>query len=98
MIPEKGERKETCAREQLAGGCSGLLWRQVSNLPASWKFALTEAVLAADWQTLQLVGRHRRDLVTKAVQLKCQIQEHLDAAFFDLFPILFFPQGKEPVK
>src|SRR5882724_2104695 len=44
-------------------------------------FALTEAVLAEDWQTLQLVCRHRRDLVTKAAQLKCQIQEHLNAAW-----------------
>src|SRR5438477_1939480 len=44
-------------------------------------FALAEAVLAEDWQTLQLVCRHRRDLVTKAVRLKCQIQEHLEAAW-----------------
>src|SRR5258708_4895505 len=48
---------------------------------ASNGFALTEATLDQDWQTLQLVCRHRRDLVVKAARLKCQIQEHLEAAW-----------------
>jgi transposase len=43
-------------------------------------FALVEHGLDEEWTTLQLLIRHRRDLVTKAAVLRCQIREHLDAA------------------
>src|SRR5262249_46768702 len=44
-------------------------------------FALTEASLEPAWQELQLLVRHRRDLVFKTSALCCQIREHLDAAW-----------------
>lgn len=44
-------------------------------------FALAEAVLDPDWQALRLLVRHRRDLVRKTSQLRCQIREHLEAAY-----------------
>jgi transposase len=43
-------------------------------------FALVEADLDESWKTLQLLIRHRRDLVGKSSTLCCQIREHLDAA------------------
>lgn len=43
-------------------------------------FALTEPDLDDTWKTLQLLIRHRRDLVDKSTLLRCQIREHLDAA------------------
>jgi transposase len=42
--------------------------------------ALLEATRDEAWTTLQLLVRHRRDLVCKGVALNCQIREHLDAA------------------
>jgi transposase len=42
--------------------------------------ALLEATRDEAWTSLQLVIRHRRDLVSKGVALNCQIREHLDAA------------------
>jgi transposase len=42
--------------------------------------ALIEATRDEAWTTLQLVIRHRRDLVRKGAALNCQIREHLDAA------------------
>jgi transposase len=42
--------------------------------------ALLEAERDEDWTTLQLLIRHRRDLVTKGAALNCQIREHLEAA------------------
>jgi len=44
-------------------------------------FALLEPEPDESWQTLQLLERHRRDLVFKSTLLSCQIREHLDAAF-----------------
>jgi transposase len=44
-------------------------------------FALIEATLDENWTTLQLLVRHRRDLVGKTTILSCQIREHLEAAF-----------------
>lgn len=44
-------------------------------------FALVEPALDETWTTLQLLIRHRRDLVVKTTILSCQIREHLDAAF-----------------
>jgi transposase len=44
-------------------------------------FALIEPHLDTTWQTLQLLARHRRDLVHKTSLLACQIREHLDAAW-----------------
>jgi transposase len=44
-------------------------------------FALIEPQLDVSWQTLQLLARHRRDLVHKTSLLACQIREHLDAAW-----------------
>ena len=44
-------------------------------------FALLEARLDPAWQELQLLVRHRRDLVSKTSTLCCQIREHLDAAW-----------------
>jgi transposase len=43
-------------------------------------FALLEQPLDETYKTLQLVIRHRRDLVQKNSILCCQIREHLDAA------------------
>jgi transposase len=43
-------------------------------------FALSEAPLDECWRDLQLLVRHRRDLVGKLSLLCCQIKEHLDAA------------------
>lgn len=43
-------------------------------------FALVEAAPPEAWRQLQLLIRHRRDLVRKASALACQIREHLDAA------------------
>ena len=43
-------------------------------------FALMEPSLDEFWQELQLLIRHRRDLVGKASALCCQIREHLEAA------------------
>jgi transposase len=42
--------------------------------------ALLEASRDEAWTTLQLVIRHRRDLVRKGAALNCQIREHLEAA------------------
>jgi transposase len=42
--------------------------------------ALLEATRDEAWTTLQLLIRHRRDLVEKGAALNCQIREHLDAA------------------
>src|SRR6266852_5081946 len=42
--------------------------------------ALQEAPRDAAWTTLQLVIRHRRDLVRKGAALNCQIRDHLEAA------------------
>src|SRR5262249_20871214 len=42
--------------------------------------ALLEATRDAAWTTLQLVVRHRRDLVRKGAALNCQIRDHLEAA------------------
>lgn len=42
--------------------------------------ALLEATRDEAWTTLQLVIRHRRDLVRKGAALNCQIREHLEAA------------------
>jgi transposase len=44
-------------------------------------FALIEAALDETWKTLQLLIRHRRDLVFKMSLVCCQIREHLEAAF-----------------
>jgi transposase len=44
-------------------------------------FALLEQPLDETSKILQLVIRHRRDLVHKSSTLCCQIREHLDAAF-----------------
>jgi transposase len=43
-------------------------------------FALIETPSDAGWRDLQLLVRHRRDLVGKVSLLCCQIKEHLDAA------------------
>jgi len=42
--------------------------------------ALLEASRDEAWTTLQLVIRHRRDLVRKGAALQCQIRDHLEAA------------------
>lgn len=44
-------------------------------------FALTEPAVDPFYRTFQLLIRHRRDTVQKAAQLRCQIQEHLEAAW-----------------
>ncbi len=44
-------------------------------------FALVEPARDEAWTTLQLLVRHRRDLVVKTTILSCQIREHLEAAF-----------------
>lgn len=44
-------------------------------------FALLEPEADESWKTLQLLERHRRDLVFKSSALSCQVREHLDAAF-----------------
>jgi len=44
-------------------------------------FALIEMDLDETWKTLQLLIRHRRDLVFKMSLVCCQIREHLEAAF-----------------
>jgi transposase len=44
-------------------------------------FALVESGLDDTWKTLQLLIRHRRDLVFKASLVSCQIREHLEAAY-----------------
>jgi transposase len=41
--------------------------------------ALLEATRDEAWTTLQLVIRHRRDLVCKGAALNCQIRDHLEA-------------------
>jgi transposase len=43
-------------------------------------FALAETVPDESWHRLQLLIRHRRNLVQKSSTLCCQIREHLDAA------------------
>jgi transposase len=43
-------------------------------------FALAETVPDESWHRLQLLIRHRRNLVQKCSALCCQIREHLDAA------------------
>ena len=40
-------------------------------------FALTEQTLEPPYRQLQLLVRHRRDLVNKRVALRCQIREHV---------------------
>jgi transposase len=42
--------------------------------------ALREAPRDEAWTTLQLLIRHRRDLVRKGAALNCQIRDHLEAA------------------
>src|SRR5262245_61589331 len=42
--------------------------------------ALLEATRDEAWTALQLVIRHRRDLVRKGAALNCQIRDHLEAA------------------
>src|SRR5262245_51473145 len=42
--------------------------------------ALLEAARDEAWTTLQLLIRHRRDLVRKGAALNCQIRDHLEAA------------------
>jgi transposase len=42
--------------------------------------ALLEASRDEAWTTLQLLIRHRRDLVRKGAALNCQIRDHLEAA------------------
>ena len=42
--------------------------------------ALLEATRDEAWTTLQLLIRHRRDLVGKGAALNCQIRDHLEAA------------------
>src|SRR5438445_12461799 len=42
--------------------------------------ALLEATRDEAWTTLQLVIRHRRDLVCKGAALNCQIRDHLEPA------------------
>lgn len=42
--------------------------------------ALLEATRDEAWTSLQLVIRHRRDLVEKGAALNCQIRDHLEAA------------------
>jgi transposase len=42
--------------------------------------ALLEATRDEAWTTLQLVIRHRRDLVRKGAALNCQVRDHLEAA------------------
>src|SRR5262249_4985479 len=44
-------------------------------------FALMEPQPDTSWQILQLLARHRRDLVHKISLLACQIREHLEAAW-----------------
>src|SRR5438876_525104 len=44
-------------------------------------FALAEAAEEETWKTLQLLIRHRRDLVFRTTLVCCQIREHLEAAF-----------------
>jgi transposase len=44
-------------------------------------FALIEPARDEFWSTLQLLIRHRRELVRKTAMLQTQIREHLDAAF-----------------
>jgi transposase len=51
------------------------------HLAAVNGFALIESVLDDTWKTLQLLIRHRRDLVFKMSLVCCQIREHLEAAF-----------------
>lgn len=43
-------------------------------------FGLLEEPLPPRYAQLQLLARHRRDLVRKNSRLRCQIREHLDAA------------------
>ena len=55
-------------------------------------FALIEPALDEFWRQLQLLTRHRRDLVHKASILCCQIKEHLEAAlpgYAACFPTLW---------
>ena len=51
------------------------------HLAAVNGFALLENGLDDTWKTLQLLIRHRRDLVFKMSLVCCQIREHLEAAF-----------------
>jgi transposase len=44
-------------------------------------FALVEAAPDPRYRELQLSIRHRRDLVRKSTAVRCQLREHLDAAF-----------------
>jgi transposase len=44
-------------------------------------FALCEPAWDVSWRTLQLLARHRRELVRKGSSLCCQIHEHLEAAW-----------------
>lgn len=51
------------------------------HLAAVNGFALIETELDETWKTLQLLIRHRRDLVFKMSLVCCQVREHLDAVF-----------------
>src|SRR5712692_910590 len=44
-------------------------------------FALIDTPLDETWKTLQLLIRHRRDLVFKTTLVCCQVREHLEASF-----------------
>jgi len=50
------------------------------HLAAVNGFALVEHGLDEAWTTLQILIRHRRELVRKTTTLRTQIREHLDAA------------------
>jgi transposase len=55
-------------------------------------FALIDPRMDPFWRELQLMTRHRRDLVGKASRLCCQIKEHLEAAmpgYAACFPTLW---------
>jgi transposase len=58
--------------------------------------ALLEATRDEAWTTLQLLIRHRRDLVRKGAALNCQIREHLEAALPG-FAACFDQLGENPI-
>ncbi len=58
--------------------------------------ALLEATRDEAWTSLQLLIRHRRDLVGKRATLHCQIQEHLEAALPG-FAACFDQLGDNPI-
>jgi len=54
------------------------IWRRSSAPPSRLRFARKTVELA--WRELQLLIRHRRDLVFKSSAVATQIREHLEAA------------------